>query len=72
MWRIASLSRRTRAPSTTSSHGVDPDDPATLLVVEGARVRRDSDAILHIYETRSRAGTRRRIPASRQGYPSVS
>ncbi len=32
-------------------HGVDPDDPATLLVVEGARVRRDSDAILHIYET---------------------
>ncbi|SFV15644.1 Predicted thiol-disulfide oxidoreductase YuxK, DCC family [Methylobacterium sp. 174MFSha1.1] len=32
-------------------HGLDPDDPASLLVVDGSRVRRDSDAILHIYET---------------------
>ncbi|AWN53590.1 DCC1-like thiol-disulfide oxidoreductase family protein [Methylobacterium sp. 17Sr1-1] len=36
-------------------HGMDPDDPASLLVVEGGlegdRVRRDSDAVLHIYET---------------------
>lgn len=32
-------------------HGLDPDDPASLLVVEGDRVRRDSDAVLHIYET---------------------
>ncbi|TGD97014.1 thiol-disulfide oxidoreductase DCC family protein [Methylobacterium nonmethylotrophicum] len=32
-------------------HGMDPSDPATLLVVEGDRMRRDSDAILHIYAT---------------------
>lgn len=48
-------------------HGVDPDDPATLLVVEGARVRRDSDAILHIYETLGYpwrlAGILRLVPA---------
>ncbi|KMO10684.1 thiol-disulfide oxidoreductase DCC family protein [Methylobacterium platani] len=31
-------------------HGLDPDDPASLLVVEGDRMRRDSDAVLHIYE----------------------
>jgi len=32
-------------------HGMDPGDPASLLVVEGDRMRRDSDAVLHIYET---------------------
>ena len=32
-------------------HGMDPDDPASLLVVEGDRMRRDSDAVLTIYET---------------------
>ncbi|KMO38665.1 membrane protein [Methylobacterium tarhaniae] len=32
-------------------HGMDPEDPASLLVVEGDRMRRDSDAILAIYET---------------------
>lgn len=31
-------------------HGMDPADPATLLVVEGERMRRDSDAVLGIYE----------------------
>lgn len=31
-------------------HGMDPDDPASLLVVEGDRMRRDSDAVLAIYE----------------------
>ena len=29
-------------------HGVDPDDPSTMLVVDGARVWRDSDAVLAI------------------------
>ncbi|MFH6781337.1 MULTISPECIES: thiol-disulfide oxidoreductase DCC family protein [Methylobacterium] len=32
-------------------HGMDPGDPATLLVLEGDRMRRDSDAVLHIWET---------------------
>jgi predicted DCC family thiol-disulfide oxidoreductase YuxK len=31
-------------------HGLDPRDPGTILVVEGDRVRRDSDAVLSIYE----------------------
>ena len=31
-------------------HGMDPRDPGTILVVEGDRVRRDSDAVLSIYE----------------------
>lgn len=31
-------------------HGIDPDDPASMLVVEGDRMRRDSDAVLSIYE----------------------
>ena len=31
-------------------HGMDPKNPASLLVVEGERVRQDSDAILSIYE----------------------
>ncbi len=32
------------------AHGLDPDDPTSILVVDGARVRRDSDAVLAIYE----------------------
>lgn len=31
-------------------HGMDPNDPVSLLVVEGDRMRRDSDAVLSIYE----------------------
>lgn len=31
-------------------HGIDPQNPATILVVDGDRVRRDSDAVLAIYE----------------------
>lgn len=31
------------------AHGLDPDDPDTLLVVEGGRARRDSDAVLTIW-----------------------
>jgi predicted DCC family thiol-disulfide oxidoreductase YuxK len=29
-------------------HGIDPDDPATFLVVDGERVLTDSDAALHV------------------------
>ncbi|WP_156382226.1 MULTISPECIES: DCC1-like thiol-disulfide oxidoreductase family protein [unclassified Aureimonas] len=32
-------------------HGMDPRDPTSLLVVDGDRIRRDSDAVLTIYET---------------------
>lgn len=31
-------------------HGLDPTDPTSILVVENDRVRRDSDAVLAIYE----------------------
>jgi predicted DCC family thiol-disulfide oxidoreductase YuxK len=31
-------------------HGMDPNDPISMLVVEGDRMRRDSDAVLSIYE----------------------
>ena len=30
--------------------GMDPCDPSSMLVVDGDRVRRDSDAVLGIYE----------------------
>ncbi|WP_279482540.1 thiol-disulfide oxidoreductase DCC family protein [Aureimonas sp. SK2] len=31
-------------------HGMDPNDPSTMIIVEGERLRRDSDAVLSIYE----------------------
>ncbi len=33
-----------------AENGLDPADPATILVIEGAHVRKDSDAVLSIYE----------------------
>jgi predicted DCC family thiol-disulfide oxidoreductase YuxK len=32
------------------SHGMDPKEPISMLVVEDGRVRQDSDAVLRIYE----------------------
>jgi predicted DCC family thiol-disulfide oxidoreductase YuxK len=32
------------------AHGMDPRDPMSMIVVEGSRVRQDSDAVLSIYE----------------------
>lgn len=32
------------------AHGLDPADPTSILVVEGSTVRKDSDAVLSIYE----------------------
>ncbi|HZG09280.1 MAG TPA: thiol-disulfide oxidoreductase DCC family protein [Allosphingosinicella sp.] len=31
-------------------HGLDPADPTSILVIEGKRARKDSDAVLAIYE----------------------
>jgi predicted DCC family thiol-disulfide oxidoreductase YuxK len=31
-------------------HGLDPADPTSILVIEGTKVRKDSDAVLSIYE----------------------
>jgi predicted DCC family thiol-disulfide oxidoreductase YuxK len=31
-------------------HGMDPNDPSSMLVIEANRVRQDSDAVLSIYE----------------------
>ena len=32
------------------AHGIDPADPATMLVIEDGKARKDSDAVLSIYE----------------------
>lgn len=32
------------------AHGIDPDDPETMIVVEGDRALRNSDAVLAIYD----------------------
>ena len=49
-------------------HGLDPRDPGTILVVESGRVRRDSDAVLSIYEGLGRPwrllGALRIVPAA--------
>ena len=31
-------------------HGLDPADPVTILVIDGPKVRKNSDALLRIYE----------------------
>ncbi len=31
-------------------HGLDPADPTSILVIEGGKVRKDSDAVIAIYE----------------------
>lgn len=48
-FRLASIQGVTGA-AMCRSHGLDPDDPTSILVVDGTRVRRDSDAVLAIYE----------------------
>ena len=39
-----------RGAAICRKHGMDPQSPSSLLLVEGDRVRRDSDAVLSIYE----------------------
>lgn len=36
--------------SLFGAHGLDPADPTSILVINGSSVRKDSDAILSIYE----------------------
>ncbi|MCC0805874.1 DUF393 domain-containing protein [Methylobacterium sp. W2] len=50
VFRLASMQGEI-GQSLYRRHGMDPGDPASLLVVEGNRMRRDSDAALSIYET---------------------
>ena len=48
-FRLASMQGEVGA-AIYRRHGMDPRDPGTILVVEDDRVRRDSDAVLSIYE----------------------
>ncbi len=47
-FRLASMQGE-KGANLLRAHGVDPLDPDTLIVVEGDRVLRDSDAVLYIY-----------------------
>lgn len=66
-FRLASIQSDSGA-ALCRRHGVDPADPATMLVVESDRVRRDSDAVLAIYQGLGLpwmlAGAARLIPAA--------
>ena len=48
-FRLASIQGSAGA-TLCREHGLDPNDPTSILVVDGATVRRDSDAVLAIYE----------------------
>lgn len=49
IFRLASIQGEAGA-GIARRNGLDPQDPTTLLVVEGAAIRRDSDAVLSLYE----------------------
>lgn len=48
-FRLASMQGEVGA-ALYRAHGMDPLDPISILVIEGDRVRQDSDAVLRIYE----------------------
>jgi predicted DCC family thiol-disulfide oxidoreductase YuxK len=48
-FRLASMQSDVGA-AIYKRHGMDPKDPISILVIEGDRMRRDSDAVLSIYE----------------------
>ena len=48
-FRLASIQGETGA-ALCRAHGIDPRDPVSMLIVEDDHVRRDSDAVLSIYE----------------------
>jgi predicted DCC family thiol-disulfide oxidoreductase YuxK len=48
-FRLASIQGEAGA-ALCRQYGVDPRNPVSMLVVDGDRVRRDSDAVLSIYE----------------------
>jgi len=47
-YRLASMQSAVGA-DLFRRHGVDPTDPDTILVIEGDKVLRDSDAVISIY-----------------------
>jgi predicted DCC family thiol-disulfide oxidoreductase YuxK len=47
-YRLASMQGEVGA-ELFRRHGIDPTDPDTILVIDGERVLRDSDAVLSIY-----------------------
>lgn len=47
-FRLASMQSELGA-QLFRDHGIDPDDPETMIVVEGERALRNSDAVLAIY-----------------------
>ncbi len=48
-FRLASMQSETGA-DLFRRFGIDPADPDTIIVVEGDKARRDSDAVIAIYE----------------------
>jgi predicted DCC family thiol-disulfide oxidoreductase YuxK len=48
-FRLASMQGATGS-GLFRKHGMDPADPTSILVVDGDHVRKDSDAVLSIYE----------------------
>jgi predicted DCC family thiol-disulfide oxidoreductase YuxK len=48
-FRLASMQGEVGA-SLYRAHDLDPTDPTSIIVVEGNRIRQDSDAVLSIYE----------------------
>ena len=66
-FRLASMQSDIGA-SIYRSHGMDPHDPSSMLVVEGDRVRSDSDAVISVCEKLGfpwrLAGLLRVVPAS--------
>ena len=48
-FRLASLQSDVGA-ALYRRHGLDPQDPISILVIDGNRIRQDSDAVLSLYE----------------------
>lgn len=49
LFRLASMQGAIGA-ALYEKHGMDPRNPVSILLIEGPRVRQDSDAVLRIYE----------------------
>jgi predicted DCC family thiol-disulfide oxidoreductase YuxK len=48
-FRLASI-QGVAGAALSREHGLDPRDPTSILVVDGVHLRRDSDAVITIYE----------------------
>jgi predicted DCC family thiol-disulfide oxidoreductase YuxK len=48
-FRFASM-QSTRGRALLAAHGVDPDDPASFLLLDAGHARTDSDAILRVLD----------------------